>query len=93
MRFAPSERGAIGFRVFSLNSVRRSGQAPTRYWITGHFYLLQDWVAWSAWSGTMCNARGKRKDGRSDKDIRECILQIGGHARLKICVEKVVVYR
>jgi hypothetical protein len=37
--------------------------------------------------------KGKRKDGRSDEDIRECVLQIGGHAGLKICVEKVVVYR
>jgi hypothetical protein len=36
---------------------------------------------------------GKRKDGRSDKDIRECVLQIRGHAGLEICVEKVIVYR
>jgi hypothetical protein len=36
---------------------------------------------------------GRRKDGRSDKDIRECVLQIRGHAGLEICVEKVIVYR
>jgi hypothetical protein len=36
---------------------------------------------------------GKWKNGRSDKDIKECVLQIRGHDWLKICVEKVVVYR
>jgi hypothetical protein len=36
---------------------------------------------------------GKREDGREDKDVRECILQIGGHGGLKICVDKVVVHR
>jgi hypothetical protein len=36
---------------------------------------------------------GKRKDSRSDEDIREWVLQIGGHDGWKICVEKVVVYR
>jgi hypothetical protein len=48
-----------------------------------------EWVVWEQ----CVTPEGKRKDGRSDKDTRECVLQIGGHAGLKICAEKVVVYR
>jgi hypothetical protein len=40
-----------------------------------------------------CTYRHAQRDSRSDEDIRECVLQIEGHDGLKICVEKVVVYR